>query len=307
MPLVVREVELFRQHEVFSVFCNHINVHWEKGGAGHRGLLLDAAAEVNFRDPVDGATPLHMASQMKHTDVALLLLESGAAVDATADNGLTPMRIACEDANLPLVWLLSAHGAARSAGIKRRARRADRWHAERIAHWEGHSELLSWLVRSRSWCSPLHHASLLSPSHTRRLLRGGADLHARRRPPVGAPLQGLGANLNLYVAGGERTAAPSPPAAPSPLELAQGVRSEEAGFDSARLVVQAAGEWSPASHALWPDALRARAVALTWLGWLLARSSDSPGPFAGQEQGLSDVWQARVIPLALELERGASG
>ena len=78
------------------------------------------------------------------------------------------------------------------------------------------------------------------------------------------------------------------------------MRDGEPGFDSARLVMQAAEEWSPASHALWPDALRARAVVLMRLGWLLARSTAPPGPFVGEEQGLSDAWQERVIPLALK-------
>ena len=271
-----------------------------EGHAEVVGLLLDAAADVHFRDPVDGATPLHMACMMKHSDAARLMLEARAAVDASADNGLSPMRIACEDDNLPLVCLLSLHGAARSGG-------RPPFSAERIAHRHCPQPLLgeppqcgplhSWLARSRLWSTPLHHVSLLTPSHTRSLLRGGADLHARCKHHAAPATEEV---VPLCSSG----AAPSPQlpsgaAPPSPLELAQGMRDGEPGFDSARLVMQAAEEWSPASHALWPDALRARAVVLMRLGWLLARSTTPPGPFVGEEQGLSDAWQERVIPLAL--------
>ena len=234
-------------------------------------LLLDAGASTSFADPVDGATPLHMACQMQHLGAARLLLEAGAAVDVTANNGLSPMLMACEDGSLPLASLLSSYGATRAGG----GDPSERWTAEQVAHRGGHSELLGWLVSSRRWSTPLHHASLLTPDHTRRLLRGGADIHARAHPQE----------------------VPSP----SPLELAHGVHSGESGFDSAALVIQASGAWSPASHALWPDASRARAVALLRLGVLLSRSTAPPGPFGRAEQGLADVWKERVIPLALGL------
>ena len=270
-----------------------------EGHAEVVSLLLAAAADVHFRDPVDGATPLHMACMMKHADAARVMLEARAAVDATADNGLSPMRIACEDDNLPLVCLLSLHGATRSGG-------RPPFSAERIAHRHCPQPLLgepsqcgplhSWLARSRHWSTPLHHVSLLTPSHTRSLLRGGADLHARCKQHAATeevvPLCSSGAASSQQP--------PLEAAPPSPLELAQGVRVGEPGFDSARLVMQAAEEWSSASHALWPDALRARAVVLMRLGWLLARSTAPPGPFVGEEQGLSDAWQERVIPLALK-------
>lgn len=308
-----------------------------EGHAEVVSLLLDAAADVHFRDPTDGATPLHMACMMlprqdgvhDHLDAARLMLEAGAAVDATADNGLSPMRIACEDANLPLVRLLSLHGAARSGGrVPARSPYnlpTEGWSAERIAHRHCPQPLLGepsqcgplhcWLARSRRWSTPLHHVSLLSPSQTRGLLRGGADLHAPgclTRPEEIVEVAEL---AELAELGPPRASAAASSqhlrsrAAPSPLELAHAVLngSGESGenktgvaWDSARLVVQAAGEWSPASHALWPDALRARAVALMRLGCLLARSTALPGPFVGEEQGLSDVWLERVLPLALE-------
>ena len=84
MPLVVREVELFRQHEVFSVFCNHINVHWEKGGAGHRLVpkeKVDVAEEavLSFDDMLQAS--------MKRACAHALRRAAGAAAAARGGKG----------------------------------------------------------------------------------------------------------------------------------------------------------------------------------------------------------------------------
>ena len=41
-------------------------------------------------------TPLHVAAHYDHQNVALLLLEKGASVKATAKNGYTPLHIAAK-------------------------------------------------------------------------------------------------------------------------------------------------------------------------------------------------------------------
>ena len=103
--------------------------------------------------------------------------------------------------------------------------------AEQISTQYGDDALTDWLILSRHW-SPLHHLEVLSPERTRALLRGGADLHFK----------------------------PSAGDVPSPLERAQQLAP---GSAAASLVVRAAGPWSVASHALFPDAERAQAVSLT--------------------------------------------
>jgi len=97
-----------------------------------------------------------------------------------------------------------------------------------------------------------------------------------------------------------------PPSPPStlPLQLAVGAACEEceareAARSAARLVTSAAGAWCPETHALWPCACRDLAVSLLRLGWRVSRTPASPGPFAGEEQALMDVWRAHVIPLVL--------
>ena len=56
-------------------------------------------------------TPLHAAVAGGHTDVALLLIDHGAAVDAKDSGGHTPMHIAAEAGNIRIVEALLARGA----------------------------------------------------------------------------------------------------------------------------------------------------------------------------------------------------
>ena len=44
----------------------------------------------------NGATPLSIACQQGHAEVASVLLAAGAAVDLARDTGDTPLYIACE-------------------------------------------------------------------------------------------------------------------------------------------------------------------------------------------------------------------
>ena len=63
----------------------------------------------------------------------------------------------------------------------------------------------------------------------------------------------------------------------------------------ARLILDAAGPWSPSSHDLFPDATRARAVELLRLGYLLANTAA-----IGEEQGFTTAWTHFVMPYALD-------
>mmetsp|Transcript_71971 Transcript_71971/g.119844 ORF Transcript_71971/g.119844 Transcript_71971/m.119844 type:complete len:81 (+) Transcript_71971:2-244(+) len=63
----------------------------------------------------------------------------------------------------------------------------------------------------------------------------------------------------------------------------------------AHLVLQAAQPWSRHTHALFPTAMRARAVKLTLLGHLLSHEPR----FCMNAVGIFDVWMEFVIPHAL--------
>lgn len=132
----------------------------------------------------------------------------------------------------------------------------------------------AWLAATRRWTSRLHHFAALPQQRVRALLVGGAD-----------PLATDG----------------SGPAAQTPVSLARALLAGDepppwpSALQSAQLVVDAAGPWSTRTHALFPPAVRARAVELLLLGHLLARDER----FAESAAAIIDVWEHGVLPRAV--------
>ena len=78
------------------------------------GMLPEVKILVNQKEvPVNrsGWTPLHYACTNGHLDIALFLLDKGAAVDAPSPNGTTPIMMAIRAGNIQLVKLLLDRGA----------------------------------------------------------------------------------------------------------------------------------------------------------------------------------------------------
>jgi len=85
---------------------------------GHRdlaALLLDQGADVNARSRSErfarANTPLHAAAANRHLDVAGLLLERGADVNARDGSGFTPLALAANSRSDLLMLLLLEKGA----------------------------------------------------------------------------------------------------------------------------------------------------------------------------------------------------
>lgn len=82
---------------------------------GHKEIvafLVASGAEVNVVSRNDfKVMPLHSAASARHTGVAEILLEHGAAVNATQEAGYTPLHSAANNGQEEMVRLLLAHGA----------------------------------------------------------------------------------------------------------------------------------------------------------------------------------------------------
>jgi len=226
-------------------------------------MLIAAGANV---DSGDEYTPLFRASERGDNAVAIeivsQLCEAGANVNSAAPNGTTPLGLACFHGSQDMAKLLSSYGASRDSVL------GDGRGAEQVATDYGHANLATWLGTSQAWNTPLHHLTTIPAARARALLRGGADLHAASQP------------------GG-----------PTPLSLAEGLRTagDAPEGSAADLVLSASRLWSPQTHALFPVAAREHAVAVFIAGHLLARETR----FEGVAVAMLDVWMAYVLPHAV--------
>jgi ankyrin repeat protein len=71
-------------------------------------LLLESAADVNAIQ-MDGQTPLHLACEKGHLDIAQLLLESAADFNAVNKDGFSSLHLACHEGHRHV------HGQAQAA------------------------------------------------------------------------------------------------------------------------------------------------------------------------------------------------
>ena len=74
-------------------------------------LLSIRNINVNVKDDVYGATPLHYAAENGHVEIARLLLQNGADVNAKNNYGSTPLHWAAEQDNVDILHLLVENGA----------------------------------------------------------------------------------------------------------------------------------------------------------------------------------------------------
>ena len=73
-------------------------------------VLVDYKADVNAKGK-GGRTPLHLAVMYDHRDIVELLLANGADVNAKDDDGVTPLHYAAWHDYVKVTKILLAHGA----------------------------------------------------------------------------------------------------------------------------------------------------------------------------------------------------
>jgi ankyrin repeat protein len=164
----------------------------ENGHAAVVRALLSGGADINSRSI--GVTPLHLAVQYNRSEVASLLLQSGAEVDLPSTiDGSTPLYYAAGAGLLDTSRLLIAAGAS-----PLRVRTGGLGFPLLYAALRGRNEVLRLLLRSTTdvnYASPadgltalLGAASSGYPQCVSTLLRAGADVEVTSRPDAHSAL-----------------------------------------------------------------------------------------------------------------------
>ena len=82
-------------------------------------LLLDRKADVNIPSNNDfRVTPLHSAAAVSQYEIAQLLLQNGAKINAVQMNGVTPLHSAANNGNVEMVKLFLENGADKNLRMK---------------------------------------------------------------------------------------------------------------------------------------------------------------------------------------------
>ena len=93
------------------VFCGEIHDAARDGDLGKVKELLKSNPDLVFSKDDRGFTPLHLAAQKGHKDVAELLLANGADVNAKGNKGYTPLNEAAVYGHKDVAELLLAYKA----------------------------------------------------------------------------------------------------------------------------------------------------------------------------------------------------
>ena len=87
------------------------------GDAAGAEKALAKRAPPDYRDNVEGMTPLHMACCNGNARVVELLLSKKASTSITTDGGSTPLALACINGHTSIVRMLLAAGASADQGL----------------------------------------------------------------------------------------------------------------------------------------------------------------------------------------------
>lgn len=167
-------------------------------------LLVKNKVDVNIRNIHNGDTALHLAVEWRRPRIILFLIDRGASIDMTNEDGFTPLQLAARVDNCEAIALLLQRGA------QVEARSLSGYTALQLAahakHWVafdllliGGADINAW---SKSGDSLLHEQARTasSPAVAAKLLDQGANIEARNSLGY-SPLQcaAMYGNRNLFL------------------------------------------------------------------------------------------------------------
>ena len=147
------------------------------------GKMLAKRVDPNATQATGEISLLHIAATYGHTEIACLLVDKGAAVDARSTEGKTPLCFAVTGGNVAVAAALLEKGADPNA------RDASGYTPFHLACAEGHLELVELLIcsgkanvqdRTDKGTTPLHLAAVTGEVRIAELLaEAGADIDSR--------------------------------------------------------------------------------------------------------------------------------
>jgi len=132
---------VFTKYDKYGATPLHVAA--EKGHKEVADLLLANKAEVNAKITT-GATPLHMAAFSGRKELVELLLANKAEVDTKANDGWTPLHVAAEKGHKEVVELLLANKAEVNAQTN------DGWTPLHVAAQKGRKEVAELLLANQA-------------------------------------------------------------------------------------------------------------------------------------------------------------
>jgi hypothetical protein len=144
---------------VGTAFADPIHDAVNRGDLAGVQAELDKGANVNAK--MWRRTPLHSATAGGHTEIAELLIDNGADVNANEDYGWTPLHLAAKYGHREVAELLIAKAADMNAKKK------DGWTPLHLAALYGHTEIVELLIakdadvnpKTEEGATPLHEAA----------------------------------------------------------------------------------------------------------------------------------------------------
>ena len=144
-------------------------------------ILIANGANVNMRNSYNYLTPLHWAAIRNMVEIAKLLIDKGANVNAQSKNGETPLNHANQRENSSMQSLLRRHGGRAGAGSPPTKTKTEKFLREEDV-WGGQLDVNA-RVKPEWWVGNISHLHFAANQNdmeaARWLIANGAEVNAK--------------------------------------------------------------------------------------------------------------------------------